>query len=174
MDIENMKQQKLDKERTAFNDCREDLSDVAFEIGNGSYTTKVFGMIVLFGLIFGGRIFARQLAANPDMTFSFADKIFWICICITAVIVIVSLIREKNKPVISVSGKTLYCGGNYWSSSDISYVKCTKWLEHIEVYSNGRKVLVFSWEQDNSELFIAWLYKCGITFVDDRMKGFRP
>ena len=173
MDFENMKQQKLDKEKTAFNDCREDMSDVSFEIGNGSYTTKVFGMIVLFAFIFGGRIFARRMVGNPDMAFSAADKIFWICIIIVAVIVVVSLIREKNKPVISVSGKTLFYGGNCLSSSDISYVKCSKWLELIEVYSNGRKVLTFSWEQDNSELFIAWIKKCGVAFVDNRMKGFR-
>jgi hypothetical protein len=169
----NIKQQKLAKERTAFNNCRSDMSDVSFEIGKSSYTAKIFGFIALFAIFFGARIILRQFIGNPDMTFSIGDIIFWSCIGVITVLVIVTFIREKNKPVISVSGKTLFYNGECWSDSDISCVKCTKWFERVEVYSNGKKVLTFPWELDNSELFIAWVHKCGIVFEDSRMQAFQ-
>ena len=79
------------------------MSDVNFEIGKSSYTAKIFGFIVLFAIFFGVRIIARQFVGNPDMTFSIGDIIFWCCIGIIAILVIVTFIREKNKPTISVS-----------------------------------------------------------------------
>ena len=96
----NLKQQKLAKERTAFNKCRADMSDVNFEIGKNSYTAKLFGFIVLFAIFFGVRIIARRFVGNPDMTFSIGDIIFWCCIGIIAVLVIVTSIREKNKETV--------------------------------------------------------------------------
>lgn len=90
-----------------------------------------------------------------------------------AVLVVVSIIREEKKPPIFVSGKTVFFGGESWTSDNISSVKCTQWLERVEVYSNGKKVLTFPWELDNSELFIAWVRKCGIKFEDCRMKSFQ-
>jgi len=69
-------------------------------------------------------------------------------------------------------GKKLFYNGNCWSSDEISHVKCTKWLERVEVYSSGKKVLTFPWEKDNSELFIAWVKKCGIKFEDNRIHLF--
>ena len=169
----NIKQQKLAKERTAFNNSRSDMSDVSFEIGKSSYTAKVFGLIVLYAVFFGGRILLRQFVGDPDKTFSIGDIIFWCCIGIMAILVIATFIREKNKPTISVSGKTVFYNGDCWTSDEIAYVRCTKWFERIEVYSNGKKVLTFPWELDNSELFIAWVNKCGIVFEDSRMKAFQ-
>ena len=83
------------------------------------------------------------------------------------------IFRTVSKPTISVSGKTVFYNGECWTSDEISCVKCTKWLERVEVYSNGKKVLTFPWELDNSELFIAWVNKCGIAFEDYRMKAFQ-
>lgn len=171
--IGNIKRDKLVAEKTAFSNSKEDMSDVSFEIGKNSYTAKLFGFIVLFAIFFGVRIIARRYVGNPDMTFSIGDIIFWCCIGIIAILVIVTFIREKNKPTISVSGKTVFYNGDCWTSDEISYVKCTKWLERVEVYSNGKKVLTFPWELDNSELFIAWVNKCGIAFEDYRMKAFQ-
>ena len=171
--IWNKKIEKLGAEKVAFKNCRTDMSDVNFEIGTSSYTAKLFGFIVLFAIFFGVRIIARQFVGNPDMTFSIGDIIFWCCIGIIAVLVIVTSIHEKNKPTISVSGKTVFYNGDCWTSDEISCVKCTKWFERVEVYSNGKKVLAFPWELDNSELFIAWVNKCGIVFDDKRMKSFQ-
>lgn len=56
------------------------------------------------------------------------------------VLVIIFMFREKNKPIISVSGKTIFYNGECWASDDISCVKCTKWLERVEVCSNGKKI----------------------------------
>lgn len=164
---------KIATEKTAFKNCRTDMSDVNFEIGTSSYTAKLFGFIVLFAIFFGVRIIARRYVGNPDMTFSIGDIIFWCCIGIIAVLVIVTSIHEKNKPTISVSGKTVFYNGDCWTSDEISCVKCTKWFERVEVYSYGKKVLTFPWELDNSELFIAWVNKCGIAFDDKRMKSFQ-
>ena len=169
----NKRLAKLAVENTGLNECRADMSDVSFEIGKSSYTAKLFGFIVLFAIFFGVRIIARRFVGNPDMTFSIGDIIFWCCIGIIAVLVIVTSIREKNKPTISVSGKTVFYNGDCLTSDEISCVKCTKWLERVEVYSNGKKVLTFPWELDNSELFIAWVNKCGIAFEDYRMKAFQ-
>lgn len=171
--IWNKKIEKLNTEKTAFKNCGEDMSDVSFEMGKSSYTAKLFGFIVLFALFFGIRIIARRYVGNPDMTFSIVDIIFWCCIGIIAILVIVTFVREKNKPTISVSSKTVFYNGDCWTSDEISYVRCTKWFERVEVYSNGKKVLAFPWELDNSELFIAWVNKCGITFEDNRMKSFQ-
>ena len=169
----NLKQQKLAIEKSAFSDSKADMSDVSFEIGKSSYTAKLFGFIVLFAIFFGVRTIARRYVGNPNMTFSIGDIIFWCCIGMIAILVIVTFIREKNKPTISVLGKKLFYNGNCWTSDDISFVRCTKWFERVEVYSNGKKVLTFPWELDNSELFIAWVNKCGITFEDYRMKAFQ-
>ena len=171
--IENKKIVKLALEKTAFKNSSSDMSDVNFEIGKSSYTAKLFGFIVLFAIFFGVRIIARCYVGNPDITFSIGDIVFWCCIGIIAILVIVTSIREKTKPTISVSGKTVFYNGDCWTSDEISCVKCTKWLERVEVYSNGKKVLTFPWELDNSELFIAWVNKCGIAFEDYRMKAFQ-
>ncbi len=45
--------EKLALENTAFKNCKNDMSDVHFEIGKNSYTAKIFGAIVLFALFFG-------------------------------------------------------------------------------------------------------------------------
>lgn len=169
--LSNIKQQKLAKEKTALNSCRSDMSDVSFEIGKSSYTAKIFGAIVIYAMFFGIRIGTRRYIGNPDVKSSAGDVIFWCFIALIAVLVVMTSISEKNRPTISVSGKTLFYDDNCWTSEEISCVKCTKWFERVEVYSNGKKVLTFPWELDNSELFIAWVNKCGIVFDDKRMKS---
>ena len=47
----NLKQQKLAIEKKAFEDSKEDMSDVSFEIGKNSYTAKLFGFIILFAIL---------------------------------------------------------------------------------------------------------------------------
>ena len=103
---------------------------------------------------------------------SAGDIVFWCFIGLIIVLVVVTTVKEKNSPTISVMGKKLFYNGNCWSSDEISHVKCTKWLERVEVYSSGKEVLTFPWEKDNSELFIAWVKKCGIKFEDNRMHLF--
>lgn len=163
--------EKLALENTAFNNCKDDMSDVHFEIGKSSYTAKIFGAIVLFALFFGGRmLLKKRFAGSSDMASSIGDIIFWCFIGLIAILVVVTFIREKSKPTISVSGKNVYFGAKCVSSDEIQYVKCSKWFQHVEVYSKGKKVLSFPWELDNSELFIAWVKKCGIVFMDNRMR----
>lgn len=145
------------------------MSDVSFEIGKSSYTVKIFAAIAAFALVYGIRILTRRYVGNPDMTFSVGDIIFWCFIGLIVILVVVTAFQEKNKPTVSVSGKKLFYNGDCWSSDEITHVKCTKWLERVEVYSGGKKVLSFPWEMDNSELFIAWVKKCGIAFEDNRM-----
>ena len=87
------------------------MSDVSFEIGKSSYTAKLFGFIVLYAIFFGARIIARRYVGNPDMTFSVGDIIFWCFIVLIGILVVVSMIHEKNKPIISVSGKTVFYKG---------------------------------------------------------------
>ena len=171
--IGNKKLEKLAKENTALKNCQPDMSDVSFEIGKSSYSVKIFGAIALFAIFFGIRIISRRYVGNPDMAFSIGDIIFWCFIVLISILVVVSMIHEKNKPTIFVSGKTVFYNGNCWKSDEISCVRCTKWFERIEVYSKGKKVLTFPWELDNSELFIAWVKKCGIVFEDYRMNGLR-
>lgn len=166
----NKRLAKLELESTAFNNCRDDMSDVSFEIGKSSYSTKIFGAIALFAVIFGVRIIIRRFVGNPDMTFSSGDTLFWCFIALIIVLVIFTVFKESKRPPISVSGKTLFYNGDCWKTNEISCVKCTKWFERVEVYSNGKKVVSFPWEMDNSELFIAWVKKCGIVFEDYRMK----
>lgn len=165
----NKKLEKIAKENTAFKNCQPDMSDVNFEIGKSSYSVKIFGAIALFAIFFGIRIISRRYVGNLDMAFSIGDIIFWSFIGLIVILVVVTAIQERNKPTISVSGKTLFYNGDCWSSDEISRVKCTKWFERVEVYSGGKKVLSFPWEMDNSELFIAWFKKCGIVFEDNRM-----
>lgn len=167
--IGNKKLEKLATEKTAFKNCQPDMSDVNFEIGKSSYTVKIFGAIALFAVFFGIRITARRYVGATDMAASTGDIIFWCFIALIVILVVVSAIRGNKKPTISVSGKRLFYNGDCWSSDEISCVKCTKWLERVEVYSAGKKVLSFPWEMDNSELFIAWVKKCGILFVDSRI-----
>jgi hypothetical protein len=168
--IGNKKLEKLVAENTAFKNCREDMSDVSFEIGKSSYTAKIFGAIAFLAVFYGARILARRYVGNPDMTFSTGDILFWCFIGLIIILVIFTVFKENKRPSISVLGKTLFYNGDCWSSNEISCVKCTKWFERVEVYSGGKKVLTFPWEMDNSELFIAWVKKCGIAFEDNRMK----
>ena len=168
--FENMRLTKLAAERTALNNSREDMSDVNFEIGKKSYSLKAFSAIVAFAVIFGVRIIPRRMIGNPDYTMSAIDKAFWLFIgCIFICIVVLGII-QKIKPSITVSGKTIFYNGNCWTSDEISCVKISNWLERVEVYSNGKKIISFAWEMDNSEKFIAWTKKCGIHFEDKRHK----
>lgn len=169
----NKRLEKLAAEKTAFKNCQADMSDVNFEIGKSSYSAKIFGAIVVFAIFFGVRIYARRFVGNPAMKLSAGDIIFWCFIGLLLILVISTLIKESKRPPISVWGKTLFYNGNCWSSDKISYVKCTKWFERVEVYSDGKEVLTFPWEMDNSELFIAWVNKCGIVFEDNRMRSFQ-
>jgi hypothetical protein len=166
--MKNARLTKLAKEKTAFNNCSDDMSDVKFELGKSCYSTKIFAMIVLYAVVFCGRIFLRRHIVNPNMEMPVSDIVFWIFIGVILLYVIISTIMQSRRKSISVNGKKLCYNGGCWTSDDISYVKCTKLLERIEVFSKGKKILSFSWELDNSELFIAWVKKCGIMFDDNR------
>lgn len=166
--MENARLTKLAKEKTAFNNCSEDMSDVKFELGKSCYSPKIFAMIVLYAVVFCGRNFLKQHIVNPDMEMPVSDIIFWIFIGVILIYVIISTIIQSRRKSISVNGKKLFYNGDCWTSDDISYVKCSKLLERIEVFSKGKKILSFPWELDNSELFIAWVKKCGIMFDDNR------
>ena len=161
---------KLALENTAWKHCRPDMSDVNFEIGKSSYTAKIFGAIVLLAASFGVRMLAKPYFEEESITLLAVDVIFWCFIALIAVLVSITIIHEKKRPTITVSGDTVFCDGKCWTSHEISRVRCTKWLERVEVYVNYKKVLYFPWEMDNSELFIAWVKRCGITFEDMRMK----
>lgn len=171
-DLVRLGYEKLAREDSALDNCRSDMSDVNFEIGKSSYTAKVFGMIVLFAVFFGGRIFLRRMIADAGYASSTGNTIFWILIGCIALLTIVTAVTQAKQPTVTVSGKTVFYNGNCWTSDEISCVKCTKWLERVEVYVNGKKVIVFPWELDNSEVFIAWTKKCGIVFDDNRIKRF--
>jgi len=161
------KEAKLSAENTALNNCKSDMSDVNFEITESSYSIKLFGLIILFALFFGGRIGLRRMAGNPDYTMSVIDKAFWIFIVCLAIFTFIYAIVKKFSKGITVAGKTIFYNGNCWTSDEISEVECTV-LNQIKVYSEGKKVLSFSWERNNSEMFIAWVRKCGISFDDKR------
>lgn len=145
------------------------MSDVNFEIGKTSYSITIFAAIVLFAVFFGGRMILKRMVLNPECGVSVIDIAFWSFIGILAVCVVVSAILQSKRPSISVSGKTLFYNGKCWTSDEISCVKCSRWLELVEVYANGRKVLSFPWELEHSELLIAWANRCGIVFEDKRM-----
>lgn len=164
-----MRLAKLAAEKTALNGCREDMSDVSFEIGNSSYSLKIFAGIVILAVVFGGRILIRRMVGGSELSMSVMDKAFWILIGCIAVLTVVSAIAQSKRPRISVSGKTLFFGERSWSSDEISHIRIGKLFERIEVYSKGKKILSFPWEMDNSEIFIAWTKKCGIPLVDRRM-----
>lgn len=167
--IRNIRLEKLHAEKTALNGCRSDLSDVNFEIGKNSYTAKVFGMIVLFAAVFGGRIFLRRMIGNPEAGLSAIDIGFWVLIGCILIFAVVSALTSRKRASITVSGKTVFSKGNCFTSDEISLVRVTRWLERVEVYVDGKKVIVFPWEMDHSETFIAWTRKCGIAFEDKRM-----
>lgn len=164
----NIRQEKLDAENTALNGCRSDLSDVNFTVGQSSYTAKVFGAIALFAIVFGGRVFLRRQIGNPEAGLSATDIGFWILVGCILVFAAISAMMSRKRSGITVSGKTVFSGGNCWTSDDISLVKITRWLERVEVYSDGKKVITFPWEYDRSEVFIAWVKKCGIALEDKR------
>ena len=165
----NKRLEKLAVENTAFNNCRQDMSDVNFEIGKSSNLIKICAAIVVFAAFFGCRILIRRKVGNPDYTLSIIDIIFWIFIGCISIYTIVSAILLKRKPTISVSGKMVFYNGNSWTCDEIECVKCSKFFERVNVYSNGRRIISFPWELDNAEMFIAWVKKCGIIFEDMRM-----
>lgn len=164
----NIRLEKRNAESTALNGCRSDLSDVNFAVGNSSYTAKAFGMIVVFAVVFGGRIFLRRRIGNPEAGLSGIDIGFWILIGCILLVAIISALTQKTRASITVSGKTVFYGGNCYTSDEISLVKVTRWMERVEVYADGKRVIRFPWELDNSEVFIAWTKKCGIAFEDNR------
>lgn len=166
----NKRFEKLAAEDTILNNCRSDMSDVSFEIGKSSYSVKICFMIVLFAVFFGGRIIMRQKIGNPDYSLSTKDILFWSFIGCILIFTIVYAIMLKTKPTITVSGKTIFYNGNILTSDEIACVKCSKFFEFVTVYSNGKKILSFPWEMDNSEMFIAWVKKCRIEFEDNRIK----
>lgn len=162
--------EKLTAENTVLNDCKPDMSDVNFEITENYNTIKLFGLVILFALFWGGRIGLRRIVGNPDYTLSPIDKVFGIFIILLIIILVVYAVAKKfSKPII-IAGKTVFYNGNCWTSDDISEVECTALSYQIKVYSNGKKVLSFSWEMNNSEKFIAWVKKCGISFIDKRKR----
>ncbi len=162
------REEKLAAENTALNDCMLDMSDVNFEITENYNSIKLFGFVILFALFWIGRIGLRRIVGNPDYTTSAIDKAFGIFIvCLIFFIVVYAVVKKFSKPI-TVAGKKIFYNGNCWTSDDISEVECAALSYQIKVYSNGRKVLSFPWERDNSEMFIAWVRKCGINFVDKR------
>ena len=84
-----------------------------------------------------------QYVGKPGKNLSAVDAAFWCLIALMMFFIIFTVIKDSKRPAISVSGKTLSFDGVSLTSYEISRVKCTKLLERIEVYSDGRKVLVF-------------------------------
>ena len=172
MQIRDIKQEKLDAEKTAFRNCRSDLSDISFEITQSTAEAKVFGAILLFAVPIGGRIMLRRMAGSPDGGMSAIDIGFWILMGCIALVTVIFAVAGRMQSGVSVSGKTVFYKGNCWSSDEISLIRCTKWLEHVEVYADGKKVISFPWSMEHSELLIAWARVCGIKFEDKRMHMF--
>ena len=168
--IYKTREEKLAAENTVLNDCKSDMSDVNFEITENYNSIKLFGFVILFALFWGGRIGLRRIAGNPDYTMSSIDKAFWIFIVCLIIYMIIYAVSKKFSKPITIAGRTVFYNGNCWTSDDISEVECTALSYQIKVYSNGKKVLSFPWERDNSEMFIAWVRKCGINFTDKRKR----
>ena len=112
----NIKLEKLAKENSAFQNCQPDMSDVNFEIGKSSSTVKIFAAIAAFALIYGIRFFLRRYVGNPNGAMSAGDIVFWCFIGLIIVLVVVTTVKEKNSPTISVMCKQLFYTGNCWSS----------------------------------------------------------
>ncbi len=155
------KSARLAAENTALDGCREDMSDVYFKVG-GSASLNTLKWSVLLIAFPAFRIWLRsgEETRSTDMALMFVIAVLTIAVTAAAYI-------SKKKGFITVSGKTVSYNGNCWTDSDISYVICSS-FGCIQVYSAEEKILSFLWETDNSELFIAWVKKCGIAFVDKR------
>lgn len=160
---------KLAAEDTALNGCRGDLSDVQFEIKYPAGTYKIILAAAAFFGFFGIRLILRRSVGNPDFKLSALDIGFFVLLGLMVMLAVVSIILSKKKSNVTVAGKSVFYNGNSWTSDEISCVKCSKFLEHISVYSAGKKIFSFPWTMENAEIFIAWTKKCGIVFEDNRM-----
>lgn len=160
---------KIAAEDTALNSCRGDMSDVHFEIKYPAGTYKIIIATAAFFGFFGIRLLSRRSVGNPDFKLSPLDIGFFVLLGLIVVLAIISAILGKKKSNITVSGKSIFYKGSSWTSDEIACVKCSKFFEHISVYSAGRKILSFPWTMENAEIFIAWTKKCGILFEDNRM-----
>ncbi len=155
------KSARLAAENTALDGCREDMSDVCFKVGGSASlnTLKWAVPLIAFPAL---RILLRRGGETRG-----ADIILMVMIAFLTIAVAAAAYVSKKKGFITVSGKTVSYNGNCWTDSDISYVVCSS-FGCIEVYADEKKILSFLWETDNAELFIAWVKKCGIAFVDKR------
>lgn len=164
--IEARRQAKLQTERTAFSNCKEDLSDISFEVKGSSGSVKamlpLIGAMLLFVTYFIIK-YSRGDTKEMASSFTFVFGAF----AVMLVIVSVALFVTSKKPPVIVRGKTVSVGDLSLTSDQISHVECTS-MNQIKIHSKGKKVCVFSWHEDNGELFMAWARKCKIVILDKR------
>lgn len=164
--IEASRQAKLQTEKTAFANCKEDMSDVSFEVKGSADSVKA--MLPLLGsfLLFVAYFIIKYSRGDSEEMASGFTFVFGV-LAITFIIVSIAMFVTGKKPPVIVRGKTLSVGDLSLTSDMISHVECTA-LNQIKVHSKGKKVCVFSWNEDNGELFMAWARKCKIVILDKR------
>ncbi len=160
--------EKLANEKNAF--AGRDLADISFEIGRGGYGAYAFLLIAAFAVLFGGRFLARRGIGGAAL--SVGDFLFWLFIAAVVIAALLSLLLKRKKTGISVMGGTIFCDGNCYPPEEVTRVRCTRWLERVEVFAGKKKILSAEWNRDNAELLIAWARRCGIPFEDKRFKRF--
>lgn len=163
--INEQVRQRLMLEDTALDGCREDLSDVSFEIGRGSATQNFTAPVCALVVIIAIRSIIRQMATGG---LRITGVIILVLSLLFAAFTVFSIINSKRSGKIKVTGKTVSCGNKCWNSSDIARVECTS-LSQIKVYSYDKKIFSFSWDKPNAEVFIAWVKKCWIQLDDNRI-----
>ena len=159
--------QKLSLEKTAFEYTRPDMSDVNFEVGGGSASAGIMLLYIPIVLLLGSRIAIKHFLIGHGSV-SALDIALWVLMAVMTFFSVTYYLVTKYKSKVKVSGKTVSYKGKTWSSDEIDIVKCTR-MSVVKAYSAGKKIISFSWDTNNSELFIAWTKRCGIVFEDKRI-----
>lgn len=162
------KQQRLAAEKTAFANCKEDMSDVRFDVKGSTASVKellpIIGAIVLFAAFFIVK-FARGDSQEMKNGLVFVFVVVGILLLICGV----SMLVSSKRPAVSVRGKTVSCKDKSWTNAELSHIECTA-MGKIKAHSKGKVVFSFPWETEGAELFLAWAGKLGIVILDKRMK----
>lgn len=166
--LNNRKQQKLEAEKTAFSNCKEDLSDVLFEVGGHDASGKATLCILGFVLLFAARFIVKYTFDDLSEMAGALNFVFIVIIVCLAIFGVWFFVTDRKPPIL-VNGKSVKQGDKIWTNKDISHVECTS-LNKIKVHSRGKVIFSFSWEVEDSELFLAWARKCGIVILDKRIR----
>ena len=159
------RQAKLEREENAFRDTK--LEDIEFVAGVRRMIVPAVCSLSGIVVMFCGKNLLEQLFVHKERDHSADGTVERVLIVIALVACITALLWQLLRPKIGVSGREFYYRKVWHDAHEIEELHITR-SGRVQIILQRKKLCSYAWDEENTELLIAWARKCGVQVRDDR------